>query len=351
MPGALDSRTPAQIEKYLADALRVIQRKALDSASVDWDAVHAEARETAAQAQSYAGTHRLLNRVLKQAGGKHSHMALSYRLPGAVERAATAGAWTTSAAGSGSPPLPEGMLIEGAAYLSLPRLSRRSGGPLLARRYVSAGSRLVGRLAVPKPHGWIVDLRQNTGGNMWPMIAAVAGLLECGVLGHFLLPGGQRQAWCLNRWYVSLGGKPIARVHGLPRCRGEAPLAVLISARTASAGEAALVALQAQSPARTFGTATAGMTTGNITHVLPDGTRLMISTCHYADSAGHLISGPIQPDEPANPDDDRNALTQALAWIAGNGRLRATAVTRGGFEYAERPFPQFHIVCPGRALK
>ncbi len=320
MPGALDPRTPAQIEKYLADALRVIQRKALYSASVDWDAVHAEARDTAARTRSYAGTHRLLYRALKQAGGKHSHMALSYRLPSAVERAAAAGAGTTPADGSGSPPLPEGMLIEGAAYLSLPHLSRRSGGPLLARRYVSVGSRLVGRLAVPQPRGWIVDLRQNTGGNMWPMIAAVAGLLDRGVLGHFLLPDGQRRAWCLNRSHISLGGKPVARVHGRPHRRDQAPLAVLISARTASAGEAALVALQAQSPTRTFGTATAGMTTGNITHVLPDGTRLMISTCHYADSAGQLISGPIQPDEPADPSSDHNALTQALAWIAGDGR-------------------------------
>jgi carboxyl-terminal processing protease len=318
MPGALDPRTPAQIEKYLADALRVIQRKALYSASVDWDAVHAEARETAARTRSYAGTHRLLYRALKQAGGKHSHMALSYRLPGAVERTAAAGAGTTSADGSGSPPLPEGMLIEGAAYLSLPHLSRTSGGPLPARRYVSEGSRLAGRLAVPQPSGWIVDLRQNTGGNMWPMIAAVAGLLDRGVLGHFLLPDGQRRAWCLNRRHISLGREPMARVHGRLHRRDQAPLAVLISARTASAGEAALVALQAQSPTRTFGTATAGMTTGNITHVLPDGTRLMISTCHYADSVGQLISGPIQPDEPADPSNDHNALTQALAWIAGD---------------------------------
>lgn len=320
MPGALEPRTPAQIEKYLADALRAIQRQALYSAIVDWDAVHAEARETAARTRSYAGTHRLLYRVLKQAGGKHSHMALSYRLPGAVERAAAAGDRTTLADDSGSPPLPEGMLIEGAAYLSLPRLSRKSGGPLLARRYVSAGSRLVGRLAVPQPRGWIVDLRQNTGGNMWPMIAAVAGLLDPGTLGHFLLPGGQGQAWCLSRRHISLGREPMARVRCRPHRRDQTPLAVLISARTASAGEAVLVALQAQSPTRTFGTATAGMTTGNITHVLPDGTQLMISTCHYADSAGQLISGPIQPDELADPSNDHNALAQALAWIASDGR-------------------------------
>lgn len=245
-------------------------------------------------------------------------MVLSYRRPGTNE--GTAAGAAPPVYGSGFPPLPEGRLIEGTACLSLPRLSRSHGGPLLARRYITAGSRQVGRLAAVHPRGWIVDLRENTGGSMWPMIAAVAGLLDRGVLGHFLLPDGRSRAWCLKRRHVSLDRRPMARVHGGPHRRDQTPLAILVSPRTASAGEAALVALQAQSPTRTFGTATAGMTTGNITHLLPDGTRLMISTCHYADSAGRLITGSIQPDEPADPGDpgdDDNALRQALAWIAG----------------------------------
>jgi hypothetical protein len=317
MPGALDPRTPAQIQQYLADALKPIQRMALYSADVDWEAVHAEARETAGQARSYAGTHRLLHRVLKQAGGDHSHLALLYR-PSSATESATGGAGTGQADRSGAPPLPQGELIEGAAFLSLPRLSRRSGGPLLAHRYSSAGSRLVGRLAAAQPRGWIVDLRENTGGGMWPMIAGVAGLLDRGVLGHFLLPDGRSRAWWLRRRYISLDQTPKARVHGRPHRQDHTPLAILTSPRTASAGEAALVALQAQSPTRTFGAATAGMTTGNITHLLPDGTRLMISTCHFADAAGRLITGSIQPDEPADPGENDNVLTQALAWIAAS---------------------------------
>lgn len=316
-----------QVEKYLDDALELIRAKALYSATVDWDAVHAEARETAARARSYAGTHRLLHRVLKQAGGDHSHMSLPYRIPGTPERPVVG----TATASPASAPLPEGKLVERSAYVTVPRLSRRSGGPLLAHRYATTGSRLVRVLAAGRPNGWIVDLRENTGGSMWPMLAAVAGLLDRGPLGHFLLPDGRKQAWNLNRRYISLDHRAIARVHGRQHRRDRTPIAILISSRTASAGEAVLVALQAQSPTRTFGAATAGMTTGNITRVLADGTRLMISTCHYADSAGRLITGSIQPDEPADPgadlhldgdhdrdhDHDRDdALAKALAWIA-----------------------------------
>ncbi|NUR58811.1 MAG: hypothetical protein HOV87_09060 [Catenulispora sp.] len=219
-------------------------------------------------------------------------------------------------------------MIEGAAYLTLPTLSRRSGGPLLAHRYITAGSRLIDELAAAGPQGWIVDLRENTGGNMWPMIAAIAGLLDRGVLGRFLLPDGRSQAWRLRRGYasgyVSLNRRPMARVpHRAQRRRG-APLAALASARTASAGEAALIALRSQSPSRTFGTPTAGMTTGNITHFLPDGTRLMISVSHYADAEGRLIRGRIEPDEvvaggevgdAGGPGGGDSALKQALAWI------------------------------------
>jgi hypothetical protein len=40
-----DPRTPAQIEKHLTDALGVTPREALYSASMDWDAIDAEAGE------------------------------------------------------------------------------------------------------------------------------------------------------------------------------------------------------------------------------------------------------------------------------------------------------------------
>jgi len=310
LPGALDPRTPAQIERYLTGALKVIRRKALYAATVDWDAVYTEAREHTAQARSYAGTHRFLSRVLKQAGGAHSHMVLPYRLPGSTERAART--QTAPANGPVPPPLPEGDLVAGSAYLTLPRWSSSS---LPAGRYIAAGTRLVDGLAAGRPVGWIVDLRENTGGGMWPMIAAVAGLLDRGPVGGFVLPSGRRQTWWLRHRHVSLGHRPMARVHSRAHHRAGAPLAILVSARTASAGEAALVALRAQSPTRTFGMATAGMTTGNVACPLPDGTRLMISTCHYADSAGRLITGSIQPEEPIDPGDD--ALTHALAWIGG----------------------------------
>ena len=43
--------------------------------------------------------------------------------------------------------------------------------------------------------GWIVDLRSNGGGNMWPMIAGVGPLLGDGPLGYFIDPVGVETPW------------------------------------------------------------------------------------------------------------------------------------------------------------
>ena len=36
--------------------------------------------------------------------------------------------------------------------------------------------------------GWIVDLRGNGGGNMWPMLAGIGPILGEGIAGYFIDP-------------------------------------------------------------------------------------------------------------------------------------------------------------------
>jgi carboxyl-terminal processing protease len=293
-----------RVRGYLMGALELIRRNALFSDSVDWDAVHQQAQDAVTHASGYAGTYHLLGTVVKQAGGHHSRF-----IPPAAFHQARA---RTAAAGLA---LPAGGIAGRVGYLVLPRLP---GGQKHARRYIVAGSGLVDEMAAARPQGWIVDLRDNSGGNMWPMLAAVAGLLEYGVLGHFALPGGRMQAWSLDRRHVRLDGKRAARRHNHFRRTGGIPVAVLTSARTASAGEAVAVALRSQPRVRTFGMPTAGFTTGNHTHVLRDGARLVISECYYADHRQRLITGTITPDERVDGSDAGTLLAAARKWITAS---------------------------------
>ena len=282
-------------------ALELIRCNALFSDTLDWDAVHQQAQDALTHARGYDGTHHLLGTVVKQAGGHHSRFIPPAAFRQARARAAAAG-----------PALPAGGITGQVGYLVLPRLP---GGQKLAHCYICVGSGLVDQMAAARPQGWIVDLRDNSGGNMWPMLAAVAGLLEDGVLGHFALPGGRMQAWSLDRRHVRLDGKRAAHRRGRFRRTDGIPVAVLTSARTASAGEAVAVALRSQPCVRTFGTPTAGFTTGNRTHVLRDRARLVISECYYADHRQRLITGTITPDERADSSDTDALLAIARKWI------------------------------------
>jgi carboxyl-terminal processing protease len=278
-----------RVSAYLKEALTLIQRTALFSDSVDWAATRREADAVLAEASAYADTHEFLTNVLKAAGGRHSHLTA----PQPRSNPST------------PPPMPTGELINSVAHLRLPRLP---GGLKGAHDYFTAGINLRKELTASHPTGWIVDLRRNTGGNMWPMLAVVAPLLPDGILGHFELPGGHYEAWFAKNGGIKVRSR-------LPRSRNRhkdlTPTAVLTSKYTASAGEAVAVAFLAHPHTRSFGQPTGGYTTGNVTRVLKDGTRLHISVSYYADYRRNRIDGPIPVDETVT----EKALDAALEWF------------------------------------
>jgi carboxyl-terminal processing protease len=203
-----------RLRAYLADALQEIRTTGLLSSAVAWDDVDREARTVLDAADRYADTHTFLTAVLKQAGGRHSHLTPPPGSAASRQRNAR----VAEALG---PPTPTGHLVDQAstavADLRLPRLPE---GRTIARRYLADGTAVMSTLTTARPRGWIVDLRANIGGGMWPMLAVAAPLLPEGILGHSLLPDNRT------------------------------PIAVLTSRHTASAGEAVALAFRAQPRAR-----------------------------------------------------------------------------------------------------
>jgi carboxyl-terminal processing protease len=280
-----------RIRTYLRNALHLIEQVALLRDAVDWQEVHREADVVLSGAATYADTHEFLTRILKAAGGKHSHLTVS----GARQRTTT-------------PPMPTGEMIGTVGYLDLPRLS---GGRSRAAAYVTTGTELVTALIEQNPRGWVVNVRRNVGGNMWPMLAVVAPLLPDGVLGHFELPDGRHLTWSLKNGRARLDRKQLARSRN--ERKAVRPTVILTSSHTASAGEAVVVAFGAHPRSHRIGDPTAGYTTGNSTHLLRDGTRLHISGSYYADHEQHRIDGPIPVDE--HVEGRAEVRAAALAWF------------------------------------
>lgn len=151
-------------------------------------------------------------------------------------------------------------------------------------------------------HGWVVDLRQNHGGTMWPMLNGLEPLLRDQSLGYFQTRDGKRDPW-LNR------ARPEAA--SIPSL-SDVPVAVLTSARTASSGEAVALAFRGRPHTRSFGKATSGLSTANRQHSLKDGTLLVLTGSLFLDRAGEGDGSPIQPDEVVSTE---VALQHAIGWL------------------------------------
>ncbi len=164
-----------------------------------------------------------------------------------------------------------------------------------------------------------MDLADNTGGNMWPMLLGVGPLLPgrvggTDVVGHFQDAGGL-QPWRYRDGAVWVGqALRLAADDGSRRLRHpEAPLAVLQSGRTASSGEAIVLALRGRRGSRSFGTPTMGYSTGNVPVTLVDGSTLLLTTTVMKDRNGMGDGSRIVADVPAALPAD--ALRLAQAWL------------------------------------
>lgn len=144
--------------------------------------------------------------------------------------------------------------------------------------------------------GWIVDLRWNTGGNMWPMIAGIGPLLGNGTYGYFI--NENISSWGYQDGASVVNGNPRVSVSSPYKLLNSNPkIAVLSSNNIASSGEATLISFKEHNNVRIFGTNTCGQSTANRTFVLSDGSRLNLTVSTMADKSKNLYGGVVTVDE------------------------------------------------------
>lgn len=166
--------------------------------------------------------------------------------------------------------------------------------------------------------GWVVDLRGNTGGNMWPMLLGMGPLLGdakgADPVGMFLL-ADKRQPWAYREGAVWLDGKAVvgSRNAQYTLRHPGAPVAVLFGPRTASSGEASVLAFRGRAASRSFGQPSAGYSTANTPQRLPDGSLLLLTGSVIADRNGVGDGNRLQPDVIVAEGQD--ATTAAQAWL------------------------------------
>jgi len=296
---------------YLNHAIDIMQTKALRRNTVDWTNTRASALAMAAHAESTAGTYDAIRFALASLGDHHSSLHLTPALVvlESREKAIHPSADSPPPAQQNFSPYvgryePEGHL-ERRGHRSFAYVVLTKCFPEDDRQFVAFETNLqkiLAELDRSHPAGWIVDLRGNVGGNMWPMLGGIGPLIgEGDNLGGFT-DSVHHSTWEYREGVAAEieDGKatPYPTVAGTPyRISGTPRVAVLIDRSTGSSGEAIAIAFRGRSKTRFFGEHTQGSSTANQTITLPDGASMWLTVGIDADRNGKEYLNGLAPDE------------------------------------------------------
>lgn len=161
--------------------------------------------------------------------------------------------------------------------------------------------------------GWIVDLRSNGGGNMWPMVAGIGPILGEGTAGYFIDPDDNQTSWGFLNGSSVINGTTVTELSNSYELAVPNPkVAVLLDKGVVSSGEVMAISFIGRENTKSFGTSTCGASTGNDSFILSDNSTLILTTVYLADRNKNLYGIPIEPDMFSS---NENIIQDALNWI------------------------------------
>jgi hypothetical protein len=299
--------------EYVDHALDLMQQHSINARKIDWSTVRKETLARAANAQTTYDTYDAIRFALGSLNDHHSFLQLdeelsrregeSHRRRGVTPSKPTGSEkWPPSPYIDRKSPKGEMMTIDGIRIGRVVVPALENGDQARMEGFADALQKYIEALAKQNPQGWLVDLRGNLGGNMWPMLAGIAPLLDTRVVGSFVDADGKKTSW-----FVDAKGSGLRNPNGSENvicCTGALKIgfrepqtiAVLIDRGTASSGEAIAIAFQGQPRVRFFGHETHGETTANEGFPLSDGANLVLATAVEADRTGKVYLSGITPD-------------------------------------------------------
>ena len=283
-----------------------------------WPWVTREAHRIAARARKPADTYDAIIFVLDQlytAGDAHAYDGFTNPLTAKLE--AQIAAQTARQIGTTPTPPPTVSLLEGRlGVITIQAVISPPNTPNGERYTRSALTGLAALEATARPCGWIVDLRGNTGGNVWPMLLGLGPLLGDGKLVGFRTRAGSEPYIAYRDGLLFEAGLSFRAPVNVPVFSPAPPVAVLTDAQTLSSGEAAAIAFHGRADTRSFGAPTGGVPTSPQTFRLSDGALVHFSTAEDVDRNGVLYSGPIAPDQPVAASlPDAATIQAAEQWL------------------------------------
>lgn len=270
---------------FLQEILNIMQTHSINRQNLNWTDFRDQVKSRAGAAQKIEDTYDAIQLALTLLGDNHS----SFRKP------------------DGNILMGDREVVCSAAVFNLPVLPDNIG--YISVQGFSGGSDADNTSFAEKIQseimesdteeitGWIVDLRGNTGGNMWPMLAGVGPILGEGVAGYFVDPDNSNSAWGYFEGASTFNQNPVVQVSDPYVLKKPNPkVAVLLDNAVASSGEAIAISFIERENTKSFGSATCGLSTSNRNFNLANGHTLLLTNAYMADRNLNLFGSQIIPD-------------------------------------------------------
>lgn len=301
--------------KVLDEAIGIMQKSYYKKDAVNWDSLSQAAKQRLSEAESCDDIYGIIDWCFKQFNEPHSF----------IMPPSKAAAYCYDTTRLKVRPVMRQMVGQmnaeaingGIGYITVPWVGTTD--PSICSIIADSLQHEIAMLDKQGVSKWIIDLRANSGGNCWPMLAGLGPLLGDGICGYFVSESDK----------VAFSYQGGAAFHGpYVRCQVQHPyelknsykqIIVLTSGKTCSSGEIIALAFKGKERVSFYGEPTAGFTTANTTYNLSDNSMLVLTICKEADCKGKVCEGKIIPNELfiLDPQDKGNDLvkTSAIMWL------------------------------------
>lgn len=297
----------------LEDALELIQKSPFSKPAIGWDSLKTAARNQLITASCSKDAHAVINWCAAQANLNHSFLMPKAKV--SVYSNDTASLKRTPALRELVGKIKAEFAADGIGYITVPYISTTD--ETSCRLLADSLQKQIKKLAQQGAVNWIIDLRSNTGGNCWPMLAGMGPLIGDGICGYFVKPDRSTSISYNNgtAWHGKTAMCSVTSPVVLSEMEKK-NIVILTGPKTSSAGEILALAFRGLPNARSMGEPTAGLTTGNAPYTMLGGSLLILSVCREADRKGVIVEGKLQPDDRIAPSTSEDAARiAAVMWL------------------------------------
>ncbi len=315
LPGCSSSNNDISAQKeYMDHVFEIIMEHSIRRDSNDFETLRRHAYRDIKNTESIEDCHTIIKFLLRDLGDHHSRFMPANQVKKwlSISKNGSTSNLTTFRGH---------LLNEHIGYIQMREFI--SGDSIVNQAYADSLQQLIKSIDNEQIKGWILDLRENFGGNCWPMLTGIGPLLGSGVCGYFIDNKNHKTPWYYSNGEAGTDSSAITSVSIKPYkiLDDTRPVAVLTGPKTASSGEVIATAFRSKSNTRSFGIQTAGLSTANATYMLKDSSMIFLTSAVYADRIGNVFGGNIKPDEkipfsyktigePGDP-----PISRAIEWI------------------------------------